>query len=102
MKISTKSCHNSHEFEKLSQDDLLELCFELTYMIHEVIPEDWSGDECCEFDNDDVWRNFKIKYGEYDTFSFRVSGKGKFMGYIPDPKVSLDVMNILKDFTNYT
>ena len=51
-------------------------------------------------DETECWRCYNIKHGNYPLYQFQVSSKGKFRGFIPDEKVLMDVITVLKTYQN--
>ena len=83
----------------------IDIAYQLSNEIDAILPEGWSGGSSYEWwgdpDEDECWRCYKIKHGTYDYYQFSVSSKGKFYGFIPDEKVLMDVITILKKYQKY-
>ena len=83
----------------------IDIAYQLSNEIDENLPEGWSGGSSYEWwgdpEEDECWRCYNIKHGTYDYYEFAVSSKGKFYGFIPDEKVLMDVITILKKYQKY-
>ena len=83
----------------------MDIALQLSNEIDAILPEGWSGGSSYEWwgdpDEDECWRCYKVKHGNYDYYQFCVSSKGKFYGFIPDEKVLMDVITITKKYQKY-
>ena len=88
---------------KQQGEDGIDICFNISNEIDAILPEGWGGGSSYEGYGDptECWRNYNIKHGNYDLYFFQVSSKGSFRGYIPDPKVLVDVINILQKYIKH-
>ena len=87
---------------EMETDNSLDTCFQLSNEIDDILPKDWGGGASYEWwgDETECWRCYKIKHGNYPFYKFQVSSKGKFCGFIPDEKVLMDVITVLKTYQN--
>ena len=87
---------------EMETDNSLDTCFHLSNEIDDILPNDWGGGASYEWwgDETECWRCYNIKHGNYPLYQFQVSSKGKFRGFIPDEKVLMDVITVLKTYQN--